>query len=128
MNRRMAVRTLAAAGAGSLFVTWPAEAQPAATEARLSGPGASEKDQPKDFTLRSDVVLVLLDVSVKDHQGRFVPGLVQDNFRVLEDGRPQKTTVFDSEDRPVTMGLLLDESLSMTPKRQDLVTAADTVA
>jgi Ca-activated chloride channel family protein len=117
MNRRSAVRTLAAASAGSFLANWPVGAQPP----------AAEEHQPNDFTLRSDVVLVLLDVSVKDHQGRFVQGLTKDNFQVIEDGKSQKITVFDPEDRPVTVGLLLDESLSMTPKRQDVVSAAETL-
>jgi Ca-activated chloride channel family protein len=111
MNRRSAVRKLVAAGAGSLFAGWPA---------------APQKSQLGDYTLRSDVVLVLLDVGVKDSEGRFIPGLSKDNFTVLEDGRPQKITVFDSTDRPVTVGILVDQSRSMTPKWRDVLTAAQT--
>ena len=111
MNRRLTVRTLVTASAGCFLAAWPA--------------GASPQDQPKDYTLRSDVVLVLLDVSVKDDQGRFVPGLVKGNFRVFEDGKAQRITVFDAEDRPVTLGILLDESLSMTPKRREALAAAE---
>jgi VWFA-related protein len=111
MNRRLAVRTVVTASAGCFLAAWPA--------------GAPPQNQPEDYTLRSEVVLVLLDVSVKDHQGRFVPGLGKDNFGVFEDGKPQKITVFDAEDRPVTLGILLDESLSMTPKRRDALAAAE---
>lgn len=113
MNRRTAVHKLMTAGAGSFFSGWLAGAPPA--------------DETEIYALRSDVILVLLDVSVKNSQGRFVPGLTKDNFRVLEDGKPQKISVFDSEDHPVTLGILLDESLSMTPKRQEVLTAAETL-
>ncbi|MFN0164928.1 MAG: VWA domain-containing protein [Bryobacteraceae bacterium] len=81
----------------------------------------------QDSTFRSEVVLVLLDVSVKGDQGRFVPGLRKENFSVFEDGQPQNITIFDPEDRPVTVGILLDESRSMTPKRQEVVAAARTL-
>ena len=77
-----------------------------------------------DFTIRSDVRLVLLDVSVKDPNGGFVTGLSEDEFHVFENGRPQKISVFDNHDVPVTVGILVDESYSMTPKRAEVLTAA----
>jgi Ca-activated chloride channel family protein len=78
----------------------------------------------QDFVLRSDVRLVLLDVSVKDQHGTFVDNLTRENFRILENGVPQPVTVFDKEDAPVTLGLLVDESGSMTPKRNEVLAAA----
>jgi len=82
-------------------------------------------DQP-EYTIRSDVRLVLLDVSVKDREGGFVSGLSVDNFNVSENGRPQRITAFAHDDTPVTAGVLVDESFSMTPKRADVLTAAQT--
>jgi len=83
------------------------------------------QDQP-DFTIRSDVRLVLLDVSVKDRKGSNVSGLSKDNFKVLEDGRPQAIQVFAADDVPATVGILVDESFSMSPKRDAVLTAAQT--
>jgi Ca-activated chloride channel homolog len=83
------------------------------------------EDQP-DYTIRSDVRLVLLDVSVKDREGGFVSGLSRDNFTVSENGRPQPITAFAHDDIPVTVGILVDESFSMKPKRDDVLTAAQT--
>src|SRR5262245_8519161 len=71
--------------------------------------------QEPDFTIRSDVRLVVLDVGVRDHKGGLVSGLTKDNFTVLEDGRPQPIQVFVAEDAPVTVGILVDESFSMRP-------------
>ena len=68
---------------------------------------------------------MLLDVSVKDREGALVSGLAQDNFHVFENGRPQPLTVFDHDDLPVTLGILMDESRSMTPKRADVLGAAE---
>jgi VWFA-related protein len=107
MNRRTAIRTLVVAGAGS-FV------------ARLLARGG-----PQDFVIRSDVRLVLLDVSVKDARGSSVTGLAKDHFTVFENGDAQPITVFANDDVPVTVGILVDESLSMLPKRDDVISAAE---
>jgi Ca-activated chloride channel homolog len=79
---------------------------------------------PDDFTIRNDVRLVLLDVSVQNRAGNSVQGLSRQNFSVLENGRPQTISVFDNQDAPVTMGILVDESASMTPRRAQVLTAA----
>ena len=110
MNRRSVIRNLMFAGAGSFLC-------------KLSGAHA---DQERDFVIRSEVRLVLLDVSVKDRDGGFALGLSKDNFAVFENGAAQPITVFAANDVPVTVGILVDESLSMTPKRADVLSAAET--
>src|ERR1700684_3720147 len=77
-----------------------------------------------DFTIRNDVRLVLLDVSVQNHDGTFVPDLSKQDFTVFENGQPQTISVFDNEDAPVTMGILVDESGSMIPRRSQVLVAA----
>jgi Ca-activated chloride channel homolog len=111
MKRRAALRSVLLAGA-AVFVSGVC--------------GDTPKAAPPDFVIHSEVRLVLLDVSVKDRNGSFVGGLTIDNFRVFEDGRPQETAIFASNDLPVTVGLLVDESYSMTPKRTDVIAAATT--
>jgi VWFA-related protein len=76
------------------------------------------------YLLRSESKLVLLDVSVKNREGIFVSGLTKENFRVFEDGRLQPLTIFDRNDLPVTVGILVDESQSMAGKRNEVLTAA----
>jgi Ca-activated chloride channel family protein len=78
-----------------------------------------------DFTIRNVVRLVLLDVSVQSRDGNFVPGLSKQDFTISENGQPQTISVFDSEDAPVTMGIVIDESGSMTPKRHQVLAAAE---
>jgi len=82
--------------------------------------------EQQDYTIHSDVRLVLLDVGVKDRKGSPVSGLSKDNFTVLEDGRPQPIEVFVADDVPVTVGIVMDESFSMAPKRLSVITAAKT--
>jgi Ca-activated chloride channel homolog len=107
MNRRSALRFLLAAGAGSVC------------DRALEGRPADD-----GFILHSETRLVLLDVSVEDHHGGFVSGLARENFRVYENNRPQEITVFAHSDLPVTVGILVDESRSMSPKREAVLTAA----
>jgi Ca-activated chloride channel family protein len=76
-----------------------------------------------EFKISTDVVLVLLDVSVKDSKGGYVSGLARDDFHVYENGIAQKLTVFSSGDEPVTVGLVIDESGSMRPKHDQVITA-----
>jgi Ca-activated chloride channel homolog len=79
---------------------------------------------PADFTITADVELVLLDVSVRDPKGGFVSGLDKSAFTILENGKPQTITEFANQDVPVTLGLVIDNSGSMRPKKPDVVTAA----
>jgi VWFA-related protein len=80
-----------------------------------------------EFKIRSDVELVLLDVSVKNSEGGFVSGLQKDNFRVLENRLPQEISIFQAQDVPVTVGLVVDNSGSVRPKKNQIVTAALTL-
>jgi len=116
MKRRLAIRLVGIPGAASflfaaLFLALPA--------------GPTLANGGDDFTIRNVVRLVLLDVSVQDHDGNFIPGLSKQDFTILENGQPQTISVFDNEDAPVTMGILIDESGSMTPKRSQVLAAAE---
>jgi Ca-activated chloride channel homolog len=75
-------------------------------------------------TISVDVRQVVLHVSVWDKKGGIVSGLQERNFRVDEDGQPQIIRAFHSEDIPVAVGLVVDNSGSMTRKRPDVTAAA----
>ncbi len=61
-----------------------------------------------DYSLKVNVPLVNVDVSVLTKSGQFVPGLKQGNFRVLEDGVPQQVTHFNVSQAPITAVLLVE--------------------
>jgi len=67
--------------------------------------------------------LVLLPVNVTDKQGNFVPGLKEENFSVYDEERLQSLTVFQREDTPVSVGLIVDHSASMESKLPNVVAA-----
>jgi VWFA-related protein len=70
----------------------------------------------EDFRISTEVNLVLVDVGVKDAANHFLTDLAQSNFRVFDDGRPQQIEFFGKSDRPVTLGLVVDNSGSMFAK------------
>jgi Ca-activated chloride channel family protein len=76
------------------------------------------------FTISVDVDLAVFNITVLGNDGRPVTGLTGDNFRVYEDGREEKVKLFQPEDTPATVGLLIDNSGSMRNKQNDVVAAA----
>jgi Ca-activated chloride channel homolog len=64
-------------------------------------------------TLKVDVKLVNVFVTVTDEHGAPVGGLTKDNFLLQEDGQAQKIAVFDKESAvPLSIALAVDTSLS----------------
>jgi len=78
----------------------------------------------QEFAIRADVTLVQLHARVTDSQGRAVLGLNKDAFQLFVDNVPQPISVFQGEDAPVTAGIIVDNSASMAPKRQQVMAAA----
>jgi Ca-activated chloride channel family protein len=74
--------------------------------------------QNPETTLKVDVKLVNVFVTVTDEHGAPVGGLKRENFGLLEDGKPQAVAVFDKESAlPLSIVLDVDTSLST---RKDL--------
>jgi Ca-activated chloride channel family protein len=76
------------------------------------------------YAIRTNVDLVVLHATVRDHKGTPVSGLGKESFQVYEDKVPQPIESFSHEDLPVTVGLVIDSSGSMRPKRADVIAAA----
>jgi Ca-activated chloride channel family protein len=78
------------------------------------------------FRISVDVDLVVLHPTVRDGKGRFASDLHSQDFEVYEDGVRQTIKLFQHEDTPVTVGLLIDHSSSMRHKLDEVVAAART--
>jgi len=78
-----------------------------------SGAGSAKRSDP---TIRVDVNLVLVNITVTDPFNRLVTGLEQENFRAFEDGVEQEVVHFSSEDVPISIGVIFDMSGSMSNK------------
>jgi Ca-activated chloride channel family protein len=68
--------------------------------------------QQATFKAGTSIVPVL--TTVTDNQGRLVPNLEQEEFTVLDNGKPQPITLFQNETQPFTIVVMLDFSFSMT--------------
>ena len=66
--------------------------------------------------IRSTTDLVIVPVTITDNFNRPVIGLDQNNFQLYEDKKPQEIRNFSSEDTPVSIGLIVDMSGSMSNK------------
>jgi VWFA-related protein len=88
------------------------------------GGQAANPPDPDEYRISVDVGLVVLPVVVTDSKGKAVSGLGADSFQVFEDGRPQQIALFEAEDVPVTVGLVIDNSGSMRAKRPEVEAAA----
>jgi Ca-activated chloride channel homolog len=65
-------------------------------------------------TFRSGIQVVSLFVTVTDSQRRLVPDLVQDDFEILDNDKPQPIVLFENVTQPITVVVMLDTSGSMT--------------
>ena len=69
------------------------------------------------FRFKSGVELINVTATVSDANGRFVPGLRQEDFLVYEDDQPVTVTHFNAERVPVSLGIVLDTSGSMAGEK-----------
>ena len=83
---------------------------------------ASTPTQPLVF--RAESKLVVLHVNVFDERSDAVAALPQTAFHVREETRPQEITFFAGTDVPVAVGLVIDNSSSMIPRRQMMLAGA----
>jgi Ca-activated chloride channel family protein len=72
--------------------------------------------------------LVVLHVTVTNRHHDYVNDLDRTAFTILDNGRPQAIELFTQEDSPVTMGLLIDSSISMWGMRDLLIAGATAFA
>ena len=89
---------------------------------------ASDATPPKDdepgFVFKKEVQEVILHAIVVDDHNRLVTSLGRTGFNVYEDGKLQELTSFRKERVPVALGILIDNSGSMLPKRAKVNEAA----
>ena len=87
----------------------------------LAAPLPLPSQQPSDYVFHAESELVLVNVTVKDKSGNFVPGLKPEDFTILEDNKPQKIVSFDVENvdaipaQDVAQAKPLQEGAQSTP-------------
>ncbi|HZI49127.1 MAG TPA: VWA domain-containing protein, partial [Pyrinomonadaceae bacterium] len=74
--------------------------------------------------IKVSTTLVTIPVSVMDRDGRYVPNLQKEDFRIWEDGTEQEVAFFQSVDKPFSVVLMLDTSPSTSFRLEDIQDAA----
>lgn len=90
---------------GPMAVPKKGEAPP---EPKPQPTGPKKIEGMPDYSLKVDTALVQVPVLVTTKDGQFIPGLKEGNFRVLEDGVPQRITKFEISQAPITAVLLVE--------------------
>ncbi len=95
----------------------PASPSPTASAPRENVPRPTAPSDNQG-TLRVNVNLVILPVTVKDGAGRLVPDLTRNEFRILDDNVEQRLEYFSAEAFPLSAVILLDNDLKSKDARQ----------
>jgi VWFA-related protein len=82
---------------------------------------AQETDQT---IFRTQTRLVVLHATAEDKDGHLMMELPKSAFQIFENGVRQEIKSFRREDVPVSLGLIIDSSASMTDKRDRVAAAA----
>lgn len=117
-KKSAASRFAAALVAGAILVS--------CSRAQNEAPKRQTQQQPpgSKYTFRINAEEVVLNCTVIDSRGQMVNGLDKDDFRVWDDKRAEKLISVQQTDSPVSIGLLVDNSGSMRPKRTAVTEAA----
>ena len=94
-------------------------------------PGTQQDQQPTGpeevdagDIIRVNTTLVTIPVTVMDRDGRYIPNLQKEEFRIWEDGVEQDVAFFQSVDKPFSVVLMLDTSPSTQFRLEEIQDAA----
>jgi len=104
--------------------TRPAGTQPEGQPATVASSGPEEIDAGD--VVRVNTTLVTLPVSVSDRDGRYIPNLRKEDFRLWEEGVEQNVAFFSSVDKPFSVVLMIDTSGSTRFRLDEIQDAAIT--
>jgi VWFA-related protein len=94
------------------------------TSSDSSAASTGPEEVSEGDVVKVNTSLVTVPVSVLDRQGRFVPNLQRDDFRILDNGVEQAIAYFEPAEKPFTVALLLDTSASTHFHMQEIREAA----
>ncbi len=112
------MKSVILAQAAALLATWGL-AMPSPLPIRQE---RTQKQEPA--TIKVDTDLVLLNAVVMDQKGQTVLGLGKAQFKIFEDDNEQRIDFFSLESVPVSWGLVLDRSGSMSGMIENVYRAA----
>jgi Ca-activated chloride channel family protein len=78
----------------------------------------------QDPVFKAESHLVVLHASVADRSGKLITNLQREAFKVYENNVEQEIKIFRREDIPISLGIVVDNSGSMRPKRLQVEAAS----
>lgn len=81
-----------------------------------SGSALRAQGPPRPPVFGTGIEVINLNVSVTDARGRYITDLTKNDFAVFEDGVRQELSIFNHEDIPISLVLMIDTSASMDEK------------
>src|SRR4029077_15366786 len=91
----------------------PASQKPSTPPTAPQSQSQQQTPPQSQSKISTEVKLVTVYAAVRDKHGKIIPNLNQSDFALQEDARPQTIKYFAREsDLPLTLGLLVDTSLS----------------
>src|SRR6266404_2722397 len=97
---------------------------PSPTPAPAGNQSPISQDRRDEDIVQINTALVSVPFSVMDKNGRYIPHLRQEDFRIYEDGVEQQIAHFSAVEKPFTIALLLDASGSTRLRFKDIQAAA----
>lgn len=85
---------------------------------------AGGTESADDEVLKVETNLITIPVSVFDRNGLYIPGLLQKDFKIYENGKEQEIAYFGTTDKPFTVILMIDTSPSTAYKIEEIHQAA----
>lgn len=98
----------------------PNEQKPEAQQQKDAGP----EEVGEGDVVKVNTTLISVPVSVMDRDGKYIPDLTKDDFRVWEDGVEQRVAYFASTEKPFTVALMIDTSGSTRFRLDEIQSAA----
>ena len=91
-------------------------------------PSTPVQQEPEEVdagdVIRVNTTLVTIPLSVTDRNGRYIPNLVKEDFRLWEEGVEQDVAYFSSVDKPFSVVLMIDTSASTKFRLEEIQDAA----
>src|ERR1051325_4750617 len=123
LNSSFRGRSLTSAVAFLLLAVFAVQSGPGNAWGQTGAPIAQD-ESGSGVLFRAQVDRVVLYAAVFDAAQHLVTGLPREAFHVSQDGKPQQLSGFSNQDIPVSMGIVVDSSASMTDKRTAVNAAA----
>jgi len=102
----------------------PAQGQPPSGQPAAQAPQGPSATDNGVFTFTAKAEEVTLHATVVDERNRLITNLAKGDFALFENSQPQQIRSFSQEDIPVAIGVVIDNSVSMREKRDEVNKAA----